>query len=752
MKLTIQSKTVLALTTLFTVFISNADTITVHNETVDKVLHVATYRKKRKTITRVGGPYSISPASKKGIARPGRKALWNRKLLFSTNKNALKGSLSVGAYKKIPRVAIGKVSGSKFYLAWNGKKYVGYNTIQWVIQKKIIDKIKELGKKIKEKVKMPDFFKNYAKLYKRIVEIANGTFKLTDSHSKSVATVRRGNAIAPKEAQFTGIRKSKARRVLGAELGKRYGKEYSSLKAHEVPTIGLCFTGGGYRAMFATIGYLQGLDAIKVLPASTYVAGLSGSTWALAPWITSNQASINRFAPGFVNKVTVASRGGSVKEALKKTFASNSKKDLLEFLKIVLAKKMYGQSVALVDYFGFTVGNPLLRGYQGKPFFQHTLSQLQRGVSRAQFPFPIFVCNERPVGGAIWFEFTPYEFGSQTYQAYIPSWSFGRKFEGGKSIDHDPEQPLSYILGICGSGFAYSLMSAMPEVMDALSDILPHFSKLKKIKVIQSILDKLKRLKGETAPGKALSRAQQVKFGAARIENPTYKLGGARYSTQKKLQLSDGGQVVFSLPSRDVIVHNFASVPLLDPQRNVDIIIMCDSDREGVKGKHLLASVMHAKRQKGRLKQFPKIDYEQLDKPEVSVFKDEKSLAKPVTIVATTVPDKGYSGGYNPANEDFTETLNFAWLPGEATRHSGLAKHIITKKESADAIWDAIKWWVDTKRGSKKKGEKKEKKTKAAKPIKKKGIIKKRTKKPLKKKKTAANPVKKKSIFKRKKK
>ena len=443
-------------------------------------------------------------------------------------------------------------------------------------------------------------------------------------------------------------------------------------------------------------------DQIGVLNTATYVSGLSGSSWALAPWILSNQQSVDLFAEQFISKVTVDDRDSELKEALKKTFATNSKRDLLRFMKTIIAKKLYSQSVALVDYFGFTVSNPLLRGYHGKRFFQHKLSDLQQFIDRGAFPLPIFVCNERPVDGATWFEFTPYEFGSQNYQTNVPIWSFGRTFKRGRSIDTDPEQSLSYILGICGSGFAYNFIAAIPEIVDKFSSWLPSLLKLKKFRIIQKLLTKLWKIKRETTTGQYLSKLERYKFGAARIANPSYKLAGSPYAHNKKLHLSDGGQVVFTVDGHRVITHGFASVPLLNPQRAVDIIIMCDSDRHGVKGEHLRASVMYAEQHKQLLKQFPPIDYEAIKKPVVCAFQDKNDPTKPIILSAACIPHGSYlDNTYDPAEHTYTKTLNFAWLAHEANRHGQLAQQIINKRESEDTIWQIVKEWVDAKRPQK---------------------------------------------------
>lgn len=46
-----------------------------------------------------------------------------------------------------------------------------------------------------------------------------------------------------------------------------------------------------------------------------------------------------------------------------------------------------------------------------------------------------------------WFEFTPYEVGCEELEAWVPMWSFGRKFENGQSVEKLPEQTLDILMG-----------------------------------------------------------------------------------------------------------------------------------------------------------------------------------------------------------------------------------------------------------------------------------------------------------------
>jgi phospholipase A2 len=72
--------------------------------------------------------------------------------------------------------------------------------------------------------------------------------------------------------------------VVRAALAKLTGIDLEPLPADHTPRIQICASGGGYRAMIATLGALIGLEECGVLDTVTSIAGLSGSTWAMAGW------------------------------------------------------------------------------------------------------------------------------------------------------------------------------------------------------------------------------------------------------------------------------------------------------------------------------------------------------------------------------------------------------------------------------------------------------------------------------------
>lgn len=63
-----------------------------------------------------------------------------------------------------------------------------------------------------------------------------------------------------------------------------------------------------------------------------------------------------------------------------------------------------------------------------------------------------------------WFEMTPYEIGSDELEAWCPTWGFGRRFEGGRSVEGLPEQSLALLLGLCTSAPAGPLSSYLGTI------------------------------------------------------------------------------------------------------------------------------------------------------------------------------------------------------------------------------------------------------------------------------------------------
>ncbi|KAJ3282668.1 hypothetical protein HDU76_008663, partial [Blyttiomyces sp. JEL0837] len=89
------------------------------------------------------------------------------------------------------------------------------------------------------------------------------------------ATVRVGSELGEQEREFVDRRKV----VVAKAFSKFLGEE---VEPEDAPIIGIAGSGGGCRAMVTTLGALDTLRSNNLLDAVTYMAGVSGSTWAMA--------------------------------------------------------------------------------------------------------------------------------------------------------------------------------------------------------------------------------------------------------------------------------------------------------------------------------------------------------------------------------------------------------------------------------------------------------------------------------------
>ena len=234
-----------------------ADNITVHNRAKQDIYVAIYYVKddaKRET--------DIIPIDVDTLAilqRPTRKLLYDRQLAFSYNKNDLPvHMLSADDFKKkVASVNIGDLQGDVFYIANQDATLAGFNTIDWNAVKPVLESFEHALKN-----QMP--------------AVRNNPHKAVD------ARIRKGNELPHGEKEFLKKRKMHVKKTLERLLGIHVPEK-------DVPTIAFVGSGGGYRAMLFTLGGLTGFDMAGLLDAFTYVVGLSGSTWAIGPWISTKK-------------------------------------------------------------------------------------------------------------------------------------------------------------------------------------------------------------------------------------------------------------------------------------------------------------------------------------------------------------------------------------------------------------------------------------------------------------------------------
>lgn len=218
-----------------------------------------------------------------------------------------------------------------------------------------------------------------------------------------------------------------------------------SLDDKYVPRIAFCGSGGGCRAMVSTLGFIIGMQNIGLIDCLTYIAGVSGSTWTLGLWTSLG------ISPSDL-------RGNIATKFAQNLITRPNSKGASELVTILRQKWTPGnRNLSLVDIYGAQLAAGLL--HDTKPAgCEYKLSHQSEQLIDADIPMPIYTAVQRQVDGYhSWFEFTPYEVGSSDYNAFVPTYGFGRAYRKGVSIDMNSEPSLGLLLGTFGSAFCAPL-------------------------------------------------------------------------------------------------------------------------------------------------------------------------------------------------------------------------------------------------------------------------------------------------------
>ncbi|TDL24273.1 FabD/lysophospholipase-like protein [Rickenella mellea] len=317
------------------------------------------------------------------------------------------------------------------------------------------------------------------------------------------AEVRLGDELCISERAFLKERRRKMKKA----FARQFGVPEDEIDERDLPIVALAGSGGGYRAMINTTGSLVGADASGLLDCITYTAGISGSCWALGV-LYSEVAGNSRPESAARHLAERLQTSYLDMETLDMLITSPTNKYLISGL-LRKATAPLG-SVSLTDVYGTLVSARLfvpsdLTGLDPRNLSLH---QFRRNVDNASLPMPIFTAVlhevpveiEKPLADAktgealsvdterkdmfkkeakdmeaqsrwLWFEFTPFEIGCDELGAWIPAWALGRRFEGGRSIDRNPELSFTILSGIYASAFCATLNHYFVEIQPVLRQL-----------------------------------------------------------------------------------------------------------------------------------------------------------------------------------------------------------------------------------------------------------------------------------------
>ena len=617
----------------------HADRLGIHNQT-PRDLHMGIYYLRMKLpweseypkATLASNIQFIEAESFGTIERPSRKVGYDRELVFVEDKNLLKPELTKDDLAKYHSKNVGDLQGDVFYIGDKEAEFYGYTTVEWNVAKPILEAARN--------------------------KVISGLPAITENPYKgTTARVRVGNELSAGEKAFLQQRAPKVKAGFEKLLGK-------SLEGKYIPKVAMVCSGGGYRAMLFSTGALVGAENAGILNTVTYLVGLSGSTWAIGGWLLSGKP-IRTYHDWLVNNVNYGLKRVSTDDV--KLIGDG-----------LLTKYYYDQPFDIVDLYGSFLANELFAEYDGRKQRQ-TLSNQAQLVGSGIVPFPIYtaIAAESIGSEGLWYEFTPHEVGASWLNAYVPSWSFGRRFKNGTSVNFAPEQNFGILMGTFGLAIGISLTRLIQEIglKDKVNTLF-----------VKNIIDRILQEHGER------------RITTSDFMNFSFEMPGNKMAAQRQLKLVDAG-INFNLPYPPISGER--------PERTMDIIIFVDAS-----GDNLAADLRHAEsyaRSHGL--KFPAIDFTNIDKKAVSMFRNDADVQTPIVIYIPRILDRTLFSNPNMAtlaknfenikNFDIEaciksgpcSTFNFAYTSQQALQLTSLGA--LNMMAAKDIFIEASNWKID---------------------------------------------------------
>jgi len=213
-----------------------------------------------------------------------------------------------------------------------------------------------------------------------------------------------------------------------------------------LPKLALITSGGGFRAMIAYSGANKALQESGVLDCMHYAGALSGSSWYLSTLYTHQQFPKPEATLNIIDEL---------RSCVEKHWQVHlSPPWSSKYLRKIIRKSISGQPVGFTDFFGYLVGEQLLRGRM-----KSKLSDQAEKIKDGEVAMPLYTCIhvKKNISAKIfqeWYEFTPYEVSIPKYGISVPIEKFGSKFYMGNSVTDHKEFPLHYFYGVWGSAFS----------------------------------------------------------------------------------------------------------------------------------------------------------------------------------------------------------------------------------------------------------------------------------------------------------
>lgn len=321
--------------------------------------------------------------------------------------------------------------------------------------------------------------------------------------------------------------------------------------------IGICLSGGGYRAMTFSAGCLTAFEKLRLVDSALYVSGLSGSTWFLMRWLLSNP-SVSTCKDDLKKVIPRAN--------LLHLFANKEKLDMERLVQdVIIPKVAFRKPISSIDLYGGLLARALLTDCAGNERHQKTMCDIAKRIDSAQYPFPICTAiSETNLGTNKekwynWFEFNPFEVENDTIGLCIPAHAYGNKFQHGKTPLLSQPESLGSIMATCGSAYTINFAN----------------------QIDQAKINGIKAYAANTAVKLALPEGlyKDGRISPAQVPNPWYQLDEKRIQERFESnihahEITEPELCTFADAGID---FNLPLIPLLKRARDLDVILVCDA-------------------------------------------------------------------------------------------------------------------------------------------------------------------------------
>ncbi|KAI9605782.1 hypothetical protein H4Q26_004150 [Puccinia striiformis f. sp. tritici PST-130] len=356
-------------------------------------------------------------------------------------------------------------------------------------------------------------------------------------------------------------------------------KKDGGVAALTLPNIGFALSGGGMRALCYSGSILDSFDSRNekanqakvggVLQLANYAVGVSGASWLLGSWSTSNFPQISTLLPNWR-----LSEDNSL-------WDWNIAKDYWSHYETVKEKRKAGFPVSIVDVWGRILSRHFIdepdkkTSQKGKEVLWSSIRETSHYKNR-EAPFVMAVTTSRPEKGQAFTPESPtYEFSAEEFGIFHPSLNVSIPIEHlGSTHSATDSASQGCVAGFdnAGASQAHFSLTAQRPVLNTVDSswACPATSSL------AGILQRKKRdPKYLTAVRTFIN---DINF-EGKVPNPFKGLGKKPDSAPGGYQDADRDLILMA--DSGLIHENVPLLPLIQPERKLDVIIALDSSADG---------------------------------------------------------------------------------------------------------------------------------------------------------------------------